>query len=462
MGFNLTVNGKSISAEPGETILEAALREGIYIPNLCYHPDLPPSGEQLPVDAVFRGEDRFVHTEGSEPYGGCGLCVVEVNGQDKPVRSCATNAEEGMAVKTDTDALNRERKKRLKELLTKHPHACLTCAQKEGCTREPCSTNVPVEERCCPNWGHCEVQKISEFVGIPEDTPRWIPTALPVLKEPLFDRDYNLCIGCTRCVRACRELRGIEAIGYVIDDQGRVVVGSVAPDLKESGCRFCTACVEVCPTGALTDRDLKFQDKTSALVPCRSECPAGIDIPNYLRLIAQGREQDAAAVIRQSVPLPNVLGAVCFHPCEEVCRRGDVSDPIAVCALKRFALENSEAGLKPISVPAPSKPGKVAIVGGGPAGLTAAYYLRMKGRAVTIFEAESELGGMLRWGIPEYRLPKDALARDIDPILNSGVAVEYGKRVGTDIKIQDLKERFDAVFYRRRRDREPKPSDSRR
>ena len=288
MGFNLTVNGNSISAEPGETILEAALREGIYIPNLCYHPDLPPSGEQPPVDAVFRGGDRFVHTEGSEPYGGCGLCVVEVSGKNEAVRACSTKAEEGMAVLTDTDALNRERKRRLKELLTKHPHACLTCAQREGCTREPCSTNVPVEERCCPNWGHCEVQKISEFVGIPEDTPRWIPTALPVLKEPLFNRDYNLCIGCTRCVRACRELRGIEAIGYVVDEQGRVVVGSVAPDLKESGCRFCTACVEVCPTGALTDRDLKFQDKTSALVPCRSECPAGNRHPQLLEADRSG------------------------------------------------------------------------------------------------------------------------------------------------------------------------------
>jgi NADPH-dependent glutamate synthase beta subunit-like oxidoreductase/ferredoxin len=446
MSIRFTIDGQLIEALDGETILQAALREGIYIPNLCYHPDLPPSGEQLPQERVFRGGERIDNEMTAGRYEGCGLCVVEVVGDDEPVRACATKVTPGLDVRTDSEALKALRRDRLKQILIHHPHACLTCAQREGCTREPCSTNVPVEERCCPLWGRCELQKLAEYVGIPEDTPRWVPTTLPKTSAPLFVRDDNLCIGCTRCVRACRELRGIEALGYVMDREGKVVVGSVAPTLQESGCRFCTACVEVCPTGALMDKDLPAGDRDAALVPCRNTCPAGIDVPQYIRMIQKGDPQGAVGIVMEGAPWPHVLGSVCFHPCEEACRRGDVNEPIAICALKRYAAETGDRPSRPIETPVPSQGRKVAVVGGGPAGLTAAYYLARKGHRVTLYEAEDELGGMLRWGIPSYRLPKQVLQQDLQVILGAGFEVQTGVRLGRDLSLEDLRKDNDAVF----------------
>jgi formate dehydrogenase beta subunit len=446
MTMRITIDGQPLEAAEGETILQAALRHGIYIPNLCHHPDLPPAGEQEQVDWVYRGDQAFAGTQAAGRFEGCGLCVVKVGGLGDAVRACATATQDGMVVLTEDASLQTARRERLKEILAGHPHACLTCAQRQGCTREPCSTNVPVEERCCSLWGRCELQKVSEYVGISEDTARWVPTALPVLHEPLFDRDYNLCIGCTRCVRACRELRGIDALGYVLDERGRVVVGSVAPDLKDSGCKFCTACVEVCPTGALLDRNLAGK-REEALVPCRAQCPAGIDIPAYLRMIAQGDPAAAAAVVRSSAPWPNVLGTVCFHPCEEACRRGEVNEPISICALKRYAAAQ-EADLSEPPAPAPAEPTgkKVAVVGAGPAGLTAAYYLARKGHRVTLYEAQPAVGGMLRWGIPLYRLPEAVLNRDLDAVLQAGVEVVTGRRVGPDLPLTELQQQYEAIF----------------
>jgi predicted molibdopterin-dependent oxidoreductase YjgC len=121
------------------------------------------------------------------------------------------------------------------------------------------------------------VQKVAEYVGISEKIPKYIPAGLPILdQEPLFIRDYNFCLGCTRCVRACRELRGVEALGFVFKN-GRVIVGTTTgPSLSESACKFCTTCVEVCPTGALVDRrEAKGAQREAVLVPCRNGCDPG-------------------------------------------------------------------------------------------------------------------------------------------------------------------------------------------
>jgi len=210
---------------------------------------------------------------------------------------------------------------------------------------------------------------VANYVGISPTTPKWAPTDLPILEnQPLFIRDYNLCIGCTRCIRACRDLRGVEALGFVYDEKGQVQVGTLGPTLEDSGCKFCTACVEVCPTGALMDKSVRPGKKEEDIVPCKEACPAHIDVPGYLRLIAQGKRDEANAVIREKVPLPGILGRVCIHPCEDVCRRGEVNGPVSICALKRYAADG-EKGLWKKNAKAGNDTGKkVAIVGAGPAG----------------------------------------------------------------------------------------------
>jgi predicted molibdopterin-dependent oxidoreductase YjgC len=232
-----------------------------------------------------------------------------------------------MVVTTNNDRIKSKRQENLIPILTRHRHACLTCAQQEGCPRTQCSSNVPENERCCSQFGHCELQTVANYVGISDATPKWVPTDYPVISEqPLFERDYNLCIGCTRCVRACRDLREIEAIGFVYDANGFVQVGTMTPTLEESGCKFCTACVEVCPTGTLVDKSVRAGKKEADLVPCKEACPAHIDVPAYLRLIAQGKQDEANAVVREKVPFPGILGRVCIHPCEEACRRAEVNE----------------------------------------------------------------------------------------------------------------------------------------
>ena len=327
--------------------------------------------------------------------------------------------------------LKKIRQQKLAPILARHPHACLACAQAAGCSRTQCSSNVPEDERCCPKFGNCELQAVVNHVGISSDTPRWIPTKQPVLDaEPLFVRDYNLCIGCTRCVRACEDLRGVGALGFVFDAKGGIQVGTLAPTLAESDCRFCTACVEVCPTGAIIDKRLPAGSREEALVPCRSACPAGLDVPEYLRQIAAGRPDQALAVIRERVPLPGVLGRVCVHPCEDKCRRGEVNQAISICLLKRYAADAAGAGEKPSIPKLPATGKRVAIVGAGPAGLAAAFFLARKGHAAVIFEAEAQPGGMLRYGIPAFRLPPEVLEAEIQDILDLGVEIKTGHEGG--------------------------------
>lgn len=193
---HLSIGGQEIEVPPGTSILDAAKEADIYIPTLCYHPDLPGAKGGEAASTVHQGEKKI------------------------------ENAMPGEAGK--------------------------------GCSRSQCSTDVPENERCCTRFGHCELQNVVNYIGISPSTPKWIPTDLPILEnDPLFIRDYNLCIGCTRCVRACRELRSIGAIGFVYDEKGQVQIGTLGSTLEESGCKFCTACVEVCPTGALMDKSVR-------------------------------------------------------------------------------------------------------------------------------------------------------------------------------------------------------------
>ncbi len=438
--ISLTIDKARIEVSEGASILDAAREANVYIPTLCSHPDLPPFRRADPgVEKVYRGKDYQSDGTAEAPQRvGCGLCFVDVEGAGAK-KACITPVAAGMVVKTESPDVITRRKDNLAKILATHPHVCLMCAQREGCSRTACSMNVPVPERCCEKFSNCEVRKVSDFIGIKPDTPRYVHRDLPVVRdEPLFVRDYNLCINCGRCVRACGNLRGVGALGVTYQDEA-AVVGHIGPTLADSGCKFCGTCVEVCPTGTLMD---KAKSATrEALVPCRAACPVGMDVPNYVRYIAQGQYAEAAEVIRGAAPFSSVLGKICFHPCETACRRGQVNEPVSICRLKGFASET----IPQPPIPVASDTGKkVAIVGSGPAGLSAAHYLRRLGHAVTIFEALPEAGGMLRVGIPSYRLPREHLKKEVDGLKALGVEIKTDTRVDS---VDSLKnDGYNAIF----------------
>jgi formate dehydrogenase major subunit len=183
------------------------------------------------------------------------------------------------------------------------------------------------------------------------------------------------------------------------------------------------------------------------IAPCSLRCSANIDIQGYIALIARGRYVEATQLIRRSNPLPLTCGRVCPHPCESQCRRGRVDEPININHLKRFASDIAYRDLDQLNpAPAPATEKAIAIVGGGPAGLSAAYYLALKGHLPVIYEANPQLGGMLRYGIPEYRLPKKILDREIEAILRMGVEARNGQVWGRDFTLSDLRRSYDAVL----------------
>lgn len=180
--------------------------------------------------------------------------------------------------------------------------------------------------------------------------------------------------------------------------------------------------------------------------PCQLNCPAGTDCQGYVKKIAQGDFHGAVGIIKEKIPLPASIGRVCPHPCEQNCRRGLVEQPISIAFLKAHAADRDLAGGTYRPVPAADTGRRVAVVGGGPAGLTAAYDLRRRGHSVTVFDAAAKMGGMLRYGIPAYRLPKEILDREIAEIAAIGVEMKNGIRLGRDITLDALRRDYDAVI----------------
>lgn len=179
-------------------------------------------------------------------------------------------------------------------------------------------------------------------------------------------------------------------------------------------------------------------------VSCVNMCPAGVDIPGYIALVHDKRYADAVRLIRKDNPMPTVCALICEHPCENRCKRTFIDSPVNIRGLKRMAVDN--AGNVPVPENSPATGKRVAVIGGGPGGLTAAYYLSLMGHKVTIFEQRKKLGGMLRYGIPNYRLPRTRLQSDIDSILSTGIEVKTQISVGKDISIQDIQKEFDSVY----------------
>jgi formate dehydrogenase (NADP+) beta subunit len=399
--IEITIDGRSLRVDEGESVLEAALAGGIYIPHLCHHSDL-------------------------SPIGACRLCIVEIEGAEGLLTSCTTPATEGMIVRTKSEAIDGARRLAMELILAGHPPDCGTCVK----------------------YLNCELQSLKQYLVTDHLSVRRRSKLFPVTSsDPLFLKDPNKCVLCGRCVRACHELRGCGVLFY--KKKGKEFYIGTAEDLPlaESGCRFCGACAEVCPTGAIMDKEefAKGKSRKAALVPCRYTCPAEIDVPRYVRHIREKDYASATAVIREKAPFPGVLGYVCDHPCEAACRRSEVNQAISIRNLKRFAAEHDDERAWEKNVkkkPATDK--KVAVIGSGPAGLTGAYYLVRQGHSVTVFESLPAPGGMLRYGIPEYRLPRAVLDREIADIEGLGVEIRTNARIESIDAL--LAEGFDAVL----------------
>lgn len=397
----ITIDGVRLEVEDNANVLECALNNGIYIPHLCHHPDLPENGS-------------------------CRMCIVEVEGQEGVTTSCTLRAKDGMVINTKTEKVNKLRTLALELLLAGHPEDCSTC----------------------PKYGNCELQTLIQYIGANNARMRTRTKGIKMEEgNPLLIHDMNRCILCGRCVRACNNLRGVGVLQYTKKDMETYVGTLHGRLLKDEGCRFCTACAEVCPTGTIRDKlqllttNIKKED---ALVPCRFTCPAHTDIPRYIRFVKEGDCDAAAAVIREKVPFPHTLGLICTQACAKECKRGEVSEAMSIREIKRYAAEHDTGKYwKGKGKQLPDTGKKVCVVGGGPAGLTAAYYLRKQGHDVTIKEELPTAGGMMAYGIPSYRLPREVIAEEVKVITDQGVRIETGVRVDKPV---DLLKEFDAVL----------------
>lgn len=180
-------------------------------------------------------------------------------------------------------------------------------------------------------------------------------------------------------------------------------------------------------------------------IPCVTLCPANVDVPGYIALAGEGRCEDAVRLIRKDNPFPTACALICEHPCENRCRRRMVDDVINIRGMKRYIVDKARADQVPVPDCAPSTGKRVAIIGGGPSGLTAAYFLQLMGHQTTVFESKSKLGGMLRYGIPNYRFPRERLQEDIDAILSTGVEVRLNEMIDTQ-RFLELRKEYDAVY----------------
>ncbi len=328
-----------------------------------------------------------------KPYGGCRLCVVEVTAGNRTslTASCSYPVAEGIQVLTDSPEVLEARRLVIDLLWSRCPE-------------------LPI------------LKSIAQELGV---------------TKPSYPLGDSTCVLCDLCTRVCSEVENLSVIGMV----GRGAKREVTTPFGEFSavCATCGACGFICPTACI-------HDVVKIEAPCSLTCPAHINVQGYVQLVQQGKDEEAIRLIMDRLPLPGVLGRVCPHPCEEECRRNSVDEPVAICNLKRFAADQVDWSKFNMPKAAP-RPEKVAVVGSGPAGLSCAYHLARKGYQCTIFEALPVTGGMLRVGIPDYRLPKDVLDQEIDAILRLGVELKLNTAIGKDFTLDSLfADGYKAVF----------------
>lgn len=322
---------------------------------------------------------------------------------------------------------------------------------------------ITIETRNCLNCGVC--MDVCPVQALDMTRPERGGVETGGVGSPLawmmeFPAQVGECIGCSSCIRECPvSVMTLDTVpgdtplaarqgplGFPEDGGGWVPLSAATRDVLKPrrGSPF-----EPFLTWAVKDipasRPAWGYDPPSLQAPCQAACPAGTDAARYVGLIAEGRYDDAYAVAAEVNPFPSVCGWICSAPCEPACRRGTLDEPISIRTLKRFAAERGT--LPPIEPPATKRPEKVAIVGGGPAGMSAAFYLARLGYRPTVFEAMPIPGGMMALGIPSYRLPREVLQDEIQRIVNLGVDLRVDAAMGRDFTLGDLeRDGFAAVF----------------
>ena len=284
--ITISIDGVEIKTQPGKMVLEAAIDAGIYVPYLCYHP-------------------------GMKPFAACRMCVVSVEGGRGYPAACTLPVADGMRVRSEANDVIELRRSVMQMLIAEHPNGCLTCHRIDICgPSDVCLRHVSVNDRCvtCPKNERCEFKDTVRYLGMELESPlNYKYKQIPLeVSDPFYDRDYNLCIACGRCVRACEEVRGDDAICFT-ERSGKALVGtSFGTSLLESGCEFCGACIDVCPVGALVERDHKWEKPRRIEPTICPHCPVGCQLNLELN--------DAQEMIRVVPELnaPANRGQACF------------------------------------------------------------------------------------------------------------------------------------------------------